>query len=237
MTPPSFHSQPTKGDRERAWERAWERASSSNTDPLIDTAVLATDATTVGSIPHETSAPRPARDRSDDFPDLSLASVSPSDATVVPVPDGEHLSCELNLGFRDVALVLGCTPPPSRYFGITPHLYRTYNGNEVQTPFTPLGDSLSYGVGPSTNDTGGATPATRYTRLATAAAKVSTNWYANDARVVVRNDEMECAGQPFAMLLGRSRHTMSVAMDALEATGVINMTAVNPYGLDSPNAE
>ena len=38
------------------------------------------------------------------------------------------------------------------------------------------------------------TPATRYTRLATAAAKVSTNWYANDARAVVRNDEMECSG-------------------------------------------
>ena len=237
VTLPSFHSQPTKGDRERAWERAWERASSSKTDPLIDTAVLATDATTVGSIPHETSAPRPARDRSDVFPDLSLASVSPSDATVVPVPDGEHLSCELNLGFRDVALVLGCTPPPSRYFGITPHLYRTYNGNEVHTHFTPLGDSLSYGVGPSTNDPGGTTPAVRYTRLATAAAKVSTNWYANDARAVVRNDEMECSGQPFATLVGRSRHTMSVAMDALEATGVINMTAVNPYGLDSPNTK
>ena len=29
---------------------------------------------------------------------------------------------------------------------------------------------------------------------------------------------------------------MSVAMDALEATGVINMTAVNPYGLDSSNS-
>lgn len=66
---------------------------------------------------------------------------------------------------------------------------------------------------------------------------MSTNWYANDARAVVRNDEMECSGQPFATLFGRSRHTMSVAMDALEATGVINMTAVNPYGLDSPNAE
>ena len=62
----------------------------------------------------------------------------------------------------------------------------------------PLGDSLSYGVGPprAAQSPGGtsSSPAARYTRLATNARKVGTNWYANDARAVVRDDaSLECA--------------------------------------------
>ena len=71
----------------------------------------------------------PRRDaRADRYiPDLSFATVSPADAEAVSLAPGEHLSCELDLGFRDAALVVGCTPPPSRYFGVTPHLYREYS--------------------------------------------------------------------------------------------------------------
>ena len=160
---------------------------------------------------------------------------------------GEHLSCELDLGFRDAALVVGCTPPPSRYFGVTPHLYREYSVGGVsggaETLMKPLGDSLSYGVGPpravqSPGGTSSSPAGTRYTRLSTNARKVGTNWYANDARAVVRDDaSLECAGRTFAVLVGRSRHTMAAAMDALEAAGVVNDTAVNPYGLSSPGGD
>ena len=159
---------------------------------------------------------------------------------------GEHLSCELDLGFRDAALVVGCTPPPSRYFGVTPHLYREYSVGGVsggaETLMKPLGDSLSYGVGPpraaqSPGGTSSSPAGTRYTRLSTNARKVGTNWYANDARAVVRDDITECAGRTFAVLVGRSRHTMAAAMDALEASGVVNDTAVNPYGLSSPGGD
>ena len=159
---------------------------------------------------------------------------------------GEHLSCELDLGFRDAALVVGCTPPPSRYFGVTPHLYREYSVGGVsggaETLMKPLGDSLSYGVGPpraaqSPGGTSSSPAGTRYTRLSTNARKVGTNWYANDARAVVRDDITECAGHTFAVLVGRSRHTMAAAMDALEAAGVVNDTAMNPYGLSSPGGD
>jgi len=163
----------------------------------------------------------------------------------VSLAPGEHLSCELDLGFRDAALVVGCTPPPSRYFGVTPHLYREYSVGGVsggaETLMKPLGDSLSYGVGPprAAQSPGGtsSSPAARYTRLSTQARKVGTNWYANDARAVVRDDITECAGRAFAVLVGRSRHTMAAAMDALEASGVVNDTAVNPYGLSSPGGD
>ena len=239
---PISDSQPTKRDRERAWERAWERASSPKTSSILKTAILAEGASTVGYIPSDAKRERaPRRDARVDryIPDLSLATVSPADAEAVSLAPGEHLSCELDLGFRDAALVVGCTPPPSRYFGVTPHLYREYLDGVSETTLKPLGDSLSYGVGPprAGQSPGQSSPAARYTRLSTQARKVGTNWYANDARAVVRDDATECSGKTFAVLVGRSRHTMAAAMDALEAAGVVNDTAVNPYGLSSPGGD
>ena len=127
---------------------------------------------------------------------------------------------------------------------MTPHIYREYVGKgasgRAETTLKPLGDSLSYATGPSLDDRspgGQSSPAARYTRLSTQARKVGTNWYANDARAVVRDATTECAGETFAVLVGRSRHTMAAAMDALEAAGVVNDTAVNPYGLSSPGGD
>ena len=256
---PISDSQPTKRDR--------ERASSAKTSSVLETAILADGTSTVGHIPSDAKRERaPRRDvRADRYiPDLSFATVSPADAEAVSLAPGEHLSCELDLGFRDAALIVGCTPPPSRYFGVTPHVYREYVGGasgRAETTLKPLGDSLSYATGPSLDDrstgghdrstggqsrstggqsrsTGGqSSPAARYTRLSTQARKVGTNWYANDARAVVRDAATECAGKTFAVLVGRSRHTMAAAMDALEAAGVVNDTAVNPYGLSSPDGD
>ena len=243
---PISDSQPTKRDRERAWERAWERASSPKTSSVLETAILADGTSTVGHIQSDAKRERaPRRDaRADRYiPDLSFATVSPADVEAVSLAPGEHLSCELDLGFRDAALVVGCTPPPSRYFGVTPHIYREYVGGasgRAETTLKPLGDSLSYATGPSLDDRspgGQSSPAARYTRLSTQARKVGTNWYANDARAVVRDAATECAGETFAVLVGRSRHTMAAAMDALEAAGVVNDTAVNPYGLSSPGGD
>ena len=70
------------------------------TSSILETAILAEGASTVGYIPSDArSEPATRRASRPIYPDLSLATVSPADAEAVSAP-GEHLSCELDLGFR-----------------------------------------------------------------------------------------------------------------------------------------
>ena len=80
-------------------------------------------------------------------PALGLARPSLDDERTIArvLPDGPDLSCEWRLGDADVVVVVGCTPPPAKYFGLTSYVYRSYEAGVVRTIFGSLGDTLSVG--------------------------------------------------------------------------------------------
>ena len=85
-----------------------------------------------------------------DTPALGLAKPNEAElerlrqtARVLPdASNGASFSCEWRLKEHEVVLVVGCTPPPAKYFGITPYVYKSYDGGQVQTLFASAGDTL-----------------------------------------------------------------------------------------------
>ena len=157
-----------------------------------------------------------------DAPALGLARV-PEDALARILPDGPSLSCEWSLREDEVVAVVGCTPPPAKYFGLTPYLYRTYRDGSVRTLFASLSDTLSVGA------SAGETPS-RFSRLSTSAGAVPFD--ADGTRTGVLRG-VPCWDSGFAALVGGSRTTLERASIAAGESGFVpgGSDAVNVVGL------
>ena len=157
-----------------------------------------------------------------DAPALGLARV-PEDALARILPDGPSLSCEWSLREDEVVAVVGCTPPPAKYFGLTPYLYRAYRDGSVRTLFASLSDTLSVGA------SAGETPR-RFSRLSTSAGAVPSD-ADGSRRGVLRG--VSCWDSGFAALVGGSRTTLERASVAAGESGFIpgGSDAVNVVGL------
>lgn len=163
-----------------------------------------------------------------DMPALGLAKVPAALARVLPT--GAELSCEWSLREDEVVAVVGCTPPPAKYFGLTPYLYRVYQGGNVRTSFSSLGDTLSTGIGGDLNGVGAGAPS-YFTRLSTAAGTVQSPQGPDGQQGVLRG--VSCFDSGFAMLVGGSRTTLNRAVEAAGLSGHVpgGAGAVNSYGL------
>ena len=149
----------------------------------------------------------------------------------------------------ELVLVLGCAPGPAKYFGITPYLYRAYQGASARTLFASLGDSLSAGVAGDVTTTdasaaaaaGGLSPARRFARLATS----GTGPIPKDSSGrlgVTRDADANCWNGQFAVAVGKHRATLDRAVEILRGRGLqqvfaaggdglYNTTPVTAYGL------
>ena len=107
--------------------------------------------------------------------------------------------------------VVGCTPPPAKYFGLTPYLYRTYRDGSVRTLFASLSDTLSVGA------SAGETPS-RFSRLSTSAGAVPFD--ADGTRTGVLRG-VPCWDSGFAALVGGSRTTLERASIAAGESGFV----------------
>ena len=146
-----------------------------------------------------------------DTPALGLAKPNEAElerlrqtARVLPdASNGASFSCEWRLKEHEVVLVVGCTPPPAKYFGITPYVYKSYDGGQVQTLFASAGDTLAMGG----DDSGAAT----FSRLGTSAGRVPLT--SDGTQGVVRY--VRSWNATFATAFGGHRNTLKEAIDAL----------------------
>ena len=165
---------------------------------------------------------------SPDNPALGLA--KPTEARVLPDGSGgARVSCEWRLREDEVVLLVGCTPPPAKYFGITPYVYKSYDGGIVRTLFASAGDTLAVG-----GDDGAGVA--RFSRLGTSAGRVPAT---EDGTLGVLRD-VACWNATFAAAFGGHRRTLRDAMDvfAIFANGAGGSAALaaaagaaNAYGL------
>ena len=86
----------------------------------------------------------------EDFSDelINLTSTRTDRSVGRVLPDGgggAAFSCEWRLREHEVVLLVGCTPPPAKYFGITPYVYKSYDAGIVRTLFASAGDTLAVG--------------------------------------------------------------------------------------------
>ncbi len=184
-----------------------------------------------------------------DAPALGLARLPPDAPLARVLPLGPELSCEWNLRDDEVVLVLGCAPGPAKYFGITPYLYRAYQGASTRTLFASLGDSLSAGVAGDVTTTdasasaaaGGLPPARRFARLATSGTGPIPR-DSNGRLGVTRDADANCWNGQFAVAVGKHRATLDRAVEILRGRGLqevfaaggdglYNTTPVTAYGL------
>lgn len=146
-----------------------------------------------------------------DAPALGLAKPSEAELerlrqTARVLPDasgGARFSCEWRLREDEVVLVMGCTPPPAKYFGITPYVYKSYDGGQVRTLFASAGDTLSMGG----DEFGVAT----FSRLGTSAGRVPPT---SDGTLGVLRD-VRSWNATFAAAFGGHRNTLKESIDAL----------------------
>ena len=144
------------------------------------------------------------------------------------LPDGgggAAFSCEWRLREHEVVLLVGCTPPPAKYFGITPYVYKSYDAGIVRTLFASAGDTLAVG-----GDDGSGTA--RFARLGTSAARVER--MADGTMGVVR--DARCWNSTFAAAFGGHTRVLSDAIDVLRthaenARVPVIENALNAYGL------
>ena len=69
-----------------------------------------------------------------EMPALSLANVPDAALLGRVLPTGPDMSCEWRLREDEVVAIIGCTPPPAKYFGMTPYLYRVFQGGGGRGP-------------------------------------------------------------------------------------------------------
>ena len=164
-----------------------------------------------------------------DSPALGLAKPSAEDQETLTrvLPDGPQMSCEWRLDDHEVVVVVGCTPPPAKYFGLTPYVYRDYSAGVVRTLFASLGDTLSVG-GDGVGNNGKA----KFSRLSTSAGKVDNN--ADGSQGVL--EDVNCWNSTFVTVFGKSRTTVDQVEQLLVDSNLIpgddnDGVTMNPYGL------
>ena len=167
-----------------------------------------------------------AKPSREDFSD-ELFNLTRTDQSARVLPDGSGgaaFSCEWRLREPEVVLVVGCTPPPAKYFGITPYVYKSYDAGIVRTLFASAGDTLAVG-----GDDGSGTA--RFARLGTSAARVETN--ADGTMGVVR--DVRCWNSTFAAAFGGHTRVLRDAIDVLRTHAGSSVpfieNALNAYGL------
>ena len=167
-----------------------------------------------------------AKPSREDFSD-ELFNLTRTDLSARVLPDGSGgaaFPCEWRLREPEVALVVGCTPPPAKYFGITPYVYKSYDAGIVRTLFASAGDTLAVG-----GDDGSGTA--RFARLGTSAARVETN--ADGAMGVVR--DVRCSNSTFVAAFGGHTRVLRDAIDVLRTHAGSSVpfieNALNAYGL------
>ena len=166
----------------------------------------------------------------EDFSDelINLTSTRTDRSVGRVLPDGgggAAFSCEWRLREHEVVLLVGCTPPPAKYFGITPYVYKSYDAGIVRTLFASAGDTLAVG-----GDDGSGTA--RFARLGTSAARVERK--ADGTMGVVR--DARCWNSTFAAAFGGHTRVLSDAIDVLRthaenARVPVIENALNAYGL------
>ena len=166
----------------------------------------------------------------EDFSDelINLTSTRTDRSVGRVLPDGgggAAFSCEWRLREHEVVLLVGCTPPPAKYFGITPYVYKSYDAGIVRTLFASAGDTLAVG-----GDDGSGTA--RFARLGTSAARVER--MADGTMGVVR--DARCWNSTFAAAFGGHTRVLSDAIDVLRthaenARVPVIENALNAYGL------
>lgn len=167
-----------------------------------------------------------AKPSREDFSD-ELFNLTRTDQSARVLPDGgggAAFSCEWRLREPEVVLVVGCTPPPAKYFGITPYVYKSYDAGIVRTLFASAGDTLAVG-----GDDGSGTA--RFARLGTSAARVETK--ADGTMGVVR--DVRCWNSTFAAAFGGHTRVLRDAIDVLRTHAGSSVpfieNALNAYGL------
>ena len=167
-----------------------------------------------------------AKPSREDFSD-ELFNLTRTDQSARVLPDGSGgaaFSCEWRLREEEVVLVVGCTPPPAKYFGITPYVYKSYDAGIVRTLFASAGDTLAVG-----GDDGSGTA--RFARLGTSAARVETK--ADGTMGVVR--DVRCWNSTFAAAFGGHTRVLRDAIDVLRTHAGSSVpfieNALNAYGL------
>lgn len=169
-----------------------------------------------------------------DAPALGLAKPSEAERdalreTARVLPDGSggaHVSCEWRLREDEVVLVLGCVPPPAKYFGITPYVYKSYDAGIVRTLFASAGDTLAIG-----GDDGFGVA--KFSRLGTSAGRVPET--ADGTLGVLR--DVACWNATFAAAFGGHRHTLRDSIDVFaNAARGASESALVPRAADAANA-